>query len=290
MLIITMLRSLGIQANPALIRTWRLGDIDRQLPGSQFNHAVVHLPQQNGVTRGRFMDATAEYLDRDNLRIDIQGTDALVIDDKNWAWITVPERPASDEFTTVDLRHDGGRTWQADLLYRGHAAGMIRRVGDGEKQRFIMQSLATALFWPGTELVSGRVDERDGRLRIRLQLKAPNEVINDQGLVELPLLIKSIWIAQFAQSERKLPLRLSTSRSITLNIQSKTGDLSLKTPIESTDKDHRVRWACSQGQCSFESRIEPLVITPKRYAPLGVKLRRFQARVTGQELQLKPRI
>jgi len=290
MLIISMLRSLGIQAELALIRTWRLGDIDRSLPGSQFNHAVVYLPQQAGVAKARFMDATAEYLDRDNLRIDIQGTDALVIDDKDWKWITVPQRPAAEELTRIELEHQGERLWKAKMVYRGHTAGMIRRVGKGDKQRFLMQNVVTGAFWPGSELVEGRVEEIDERLHLNLTLRAPAQLLKRDGAIDLPLVIKRVWAQRFAQSERKLPLRISSSRSTDVVVSSRVGAFERSAPLRSASDLHQGSWSCSEGKCSFSMRIVPLVIPAQAYLSLGQSLRDFQTQLADQKIRLKQRI
>jgi hypothetical protein len=290
MLIVTMLTSLGIQAHPALIRTWSLGGLDRKLPGSQFNHAVVYLPVQNGLETARFLDSTAEYLDRDNLRIDIQGTDALIITPKAWSFVTVPPRPADHEYLRVKLRHNGARSWSAQLRYRGQTAGTIRRIGDGEKQRFLMQSLATGLFWPGTELTNGKVTQANGRLVVELELNAPLSVLKRDGSVELPLTLNQVWLHPFLQSERKLPLRIGGHRSLQVEVRSSLGSMSIAKPIKSEDEMHRLSWTCEKGVCSFISVVEPLIIKAKDYASLAAAMRDFQAAMKDQKMLLKPRI
>jgi hypothetical protein len=290
MLIVTMLASLGIEAHPSLIRTWSLGGVDRKLPGSQFNHAVVYLPSQKGVGVARFLDSTAEYLDRDNLRLDIQGTDALVITPKAWSFVTVPQRPADHEYLRVKLRHNGAHSWSAELRYRGHTAGTIRRIGDGEKQRFLMESLATGLFWPGTELTGGKVAQENGRLLIKLDLKAPRSVLKRDGSLELPMTVNRVWLHPFLQNERKLPLRIGGHRSLQVEVSSAEGDLSISRAMQSADAMHRLSWSCDKGVCSFASVVKALIIEAEDYSGLAAAMRSFQAGVNDQKLLLKPRI
>ena len=290
MLIITMLRSLGIKAEPALIRTWRLGDIDRSLPGSQFNHAVVYLPEQAGLPAARFLDATAEYLDRDNLRIDVQGTDALVIEDDSWRWVTVPERPSYEEMTQVELEYEGDHIWNATMRYRGHTAGMIRRVGKGDKQRFLLQNIATGALWPGSQVLEGRVDEVDQRLRLSLKIKTPEQAVRPDGSIDLPLIVKRVWMQRFAQSERQLPLRLSSSRDLRVVIRSRASSFQADKGMETRSEHHAGRWSCEERQCVFEMSIKPLIIAPEIYDTLGKALRSFHNELADRKIRPKQRI
>ncbi len=132
-LIIAMLRRLGYKANLALVRTQRAGKVRASVPSQQFNHAVVYLPPQPGIKEkeGRFMDATAENLDIDVLRHDIQGTLSLVLFSGGYRMIRIPfqapEKNVSEARLVLHLGRDG--TGKVDLHWtiKGRMAGALRK-------------------------------------------------------------------------------------------------------------------------------------------------------------------
>ena len=176
------------------------------------------------------------------------------------------------------------------MIYRGHTAGMIRRVGKGDKQRFLMQNIVTGAFWPGSELVDGQVDEVGQRLQLTLTLRAPTQTVKLDGSIDLPLVVKRFWLRQFNQSERKLPLRLSSSRSTEVIIRSQRGDFIPSKRLQSASKLHSGSWSCTEQECRFSMIIKPLIIRAKDYAPLGQELRSFQTQLADEKLKLKQKI
>ena len=132
-LIIAMLRQLGIKANLALVRTRGVGHVRPEVPSQQFNHAVVYLPPQPGLgaAKGRFLDATAENLDIDALRHDIQGTLSLVLFPDAFRLIRIPyqapERTHGKMQLELTLAPDGSGTVAAHWTARGRLAGSLRK-------------------------------------------------------------------------------------------------------------------------------------------------------------------
>jgi hypothetical protein len=90
-----------------------LGQINRDVPYSLFNHAIVYVPAQKDLAEGRFFDATSDALDVDVIRHDDPGTTALVFDFKQMKtrWIPIPFQAPDmnrwDETITVDIAKDG---------------------------------------------------------------------------------------------------------------------------------------------------------------------------------------
>ena len=91
-LFITLARFAGVDAQFAILRTRSRGPLSRDVPMQQFNHAIVYVPEQDGIRAGRFYDPTADALEVDTLPNDDTGTTALVFDTKTekHRWIEIP--------------------------------------------------------------------------------------------------------------------------------------------------------------------------------------------------------
>ena len=132
-LIIAMLRRLGYKANLALVRTRRAGKVRAKVPSQQFNHAVVYMPPQPGIKEkaGRFLDATAENLDIDVLRHDIQGTLSLVLFADGYRLIPIPyqapEKNLSEARLVLHLAKDGTGLVELRWTIKGYMAGSLRK-------------------------------------------------------------------------------------------------------------------------------------------------------------------
>jgi len=132
-LIIALMRRLGYKANLALVRTRASGEVQSEIPSQQFNHAVIYLPPQPGLSskEGRFLDATAENLDIDALRPDIQGTLSLVLFSDAFRLIRIPFQEPEKNINrmTVGLRLKGDGSGQVglDWLMKGFTAGALRK-------------------------------------------------------------------------------------------------------------------------------------------------------------------
>lgn len=117
-LAIAMLKVLGIDAYPALLRTFPLGEVDPEVPAYDFNHAIVYIPHHSGdlwidpTTKSRFPNLA--WHDRDRL--------ALIIDDKNGKFQKTPRMTAKDNLghMTHVYRYEEGRlTLNIQITGRG---------------------------------------------------------------------------------------------------------------------------------------------------------------------------
>jgi len=75
-LLIAMLRSVGLTGFPVLIRTRDMGAMDKDFPSTAFNHAIVAIPQGEGLL---FLDPTSESTPLGELPWQDQGALVLVI-------------------------------------------------------------------------------------------------------------------------------------------------------------------------------------------------------------------
>ncbi|MCI0409983.1 MAG: hypothetical protein L0191_15735, partial [Acidobacteria bacterium] len=85
-LLIAMLRSVGLTGFPVLIRTRDMGAMDKEFPSTAFNHAIVAIPQSDGLL---FLDPTSESTPLGELPWQDQGALVLVIRDDGDAEVTV---------------------------------------------------------------------------------------------------------------------------------------------------------------------------------------------------------
>ncbi|HMD33155.1 MAG TPA: DUF3857 domain-containing protein, partial [Candidatus Acidoferrales bacterium] len=85
--LVSLLKAVGIPAQLALLSTRGSDDVNPDLPGlGLFDHAIVYLPG----APGRFIDATAEYLDPGSLPWMDQGRLALVVDPGTTSLLRIP--------------------------------------------------------------------------------------------------------------------------------------------------------------------------------------------------------
>ena len=105
-LLISLGREAGLTLQYALLRTRPAGEVDREVPNQQFNHAIVYVPKQEGFPQPFFVDATTDGLDVGSLRADDQGAWSLVLDPlkkEGYAFIQIPLRPADEQYARSQL-------------------------------------------------------------------------------------------------------------------------------------------------------------------------------------------
>ncbi len=289
MLIIVLLRALGIQAEPVLVRTWSLGEVDTKLPSSQFNHMIAWLPPQDGVPDGRFLDATAEYLDLDNLRHDVQGTLGLIVTSDAWRFQRIPERPAEQEYMRGDLIHLGDARWEVRLESRGHAASTLRRAGKGERQAKTFEAIAASSLWPGSIVESAQmVENQEDRLEVRMVIKVPDQVLSSSGRLALPIVALDGWKRLFSRPSRHYPLMVAGFRWLRLELSSQAGPLKLTGDhVVVKGPSYEGQFNCQDdGRCVLEEQIKRVVVPPSDYTELARHHSAFRQAMVQGELRL----
>ncbi len=152
-LMILLARELGIELRFAILRTTGAGEVRREVPNQQFNHAIVYVPAQEGVAEGYFMDPTTDGLDMGNLRADDQGATALVLDPDSgeWAFHDIPWQPPEMTYyrceIAVSVTGEETATADTDCRIRGTVASMFRRaMRNEERATQVRQNVAHAMF------------------------------------------------------------------------------------------------------------------------------------------------
>jgi uncharacterized protein DUF3857/transglutaminase superfamily protein len=112
-LLIAMLRSVGLTGFPVLIRTRDMGVMDKDFPSTAFNHAIVAIPQSDGLL---FLDPTSESTPLGELPWQDQGALVLVIRDDGDAVVTVTPLSQPDQ-------NRRNRVMEARLALNGDLSG-----------------------------------------------------------------------------------------------------------------------------------------------------------------------
>lgn len=147
-LMIALLRQAGIDADIALVRTRRLGDIDqRAVSIALFNHAIVYVPKWD-----LWLDGTAEYAGSRELPLDDQGALALVVALDGSASLrriplTKPEDNYTDRVVSARVQTDGTIVFTGTAYTRGEDAPGLRRDFEiAERQRDLFRNSLAEVF------------------------------------------------------------------------------------------------------------------------------------------------
>jgi tetratricopeptide (TPR) repeat protein len=101
-LLVAMLRAEGIDADMALLNTGPGRDVEPDLPGMQFDHAIVYVPAAQG-SDALWIDATAEYFEVGTLPKMDEGRQALIIAEGTTG-LTMTPTPKPDDDRLTELR------------------------------------------------------------------------------------------------------------------------------------------------------------------------------------------
>ena len=220
-LFIALARQVGLHAEFAALRTRQVGTLKVSVPVTWYNHAIVYLPAQKGITKGRFIDLTADDLGSNYLPFSDQGEEAMVIDPGKvgYRFVTTPYSPDGDDQTltrsVVALQEDGSANAKIEITAQGLAAMGYRNVyRNPTSRRQVLDFVAGRWLFeggvpkPGATRIHG-LDDLDAPLRLELDVVAP-EALRRSGDA---LLLKPGGFPQTdlysSQASRKLPLVLN---------------------------------------------------------------------------------
>ena len=198
-LLVALLRAVGIEAWPALVRPDGPGIFGESHPTpAQFTHVLVFVPDPAGDF---WLDATARLGTVDAVPAVLRGRTALVVDDRRGRVIRIPDgeprRSRLDEWVNLTLTPTGGGTLTKRVVTTGDVAAEVRQrlLGLPDAERTTMLR-APGLFlggahrpdvvaWSGLAdaagplSLSGELSSRDlvglrtdGALTVRLELDA----------------------------------------------------------------------------------------------------------------------
>jgi transglutaminase-like putative cysteine protease len=158
-LMIAMLRAAGIDAELALVRTRKLGDVnDRATTLAVFNHALAYIPKYN-----LWLDGTAEYAGSRELPLDDQGAMALTVNLNGNAMlrrvpVTLPMQNYTHRVVQANVQTDGKIVFHGSAYTRGEDAPGLRREYElAERQRDTVRA-NLAQVYPSVKVQTVHVD------------------------------------------------------------------------------------------------------------------------------------
>jgi len=104
-LAITMLRKLGVKADPALVITRSRGIPDMSITSVSFDHMIVHIPAQQGLSE-MWMDTSGDKGLFPGFSIGLEGQPSLVVNDNTENIVTIPGLTNDIHFAHLDLTFD----------------------------------------------------------------------------------------------------------------------------------------------------------------------------------------
>ncbi|HWR16444.1 MAG TPA: DUF3857 domain-containing protein [Terriglobales bacterium] len=159
-LMIAMMRAVGVDAEMALVRTRKLGDVDERATAlSVFNHAVAYIPKYD-----LWLDGTAEYAgSRGELPLDDQGAMALTVNLNGNSTlrripVTLPMQNYTHRVVRADIQDDGNILFRGSAYTRGEdAPGLRREYEIADRQRDTVRA-NLAQVYPSVQVDSVHVD------------------------------------------------------------------------------------------------------------------------------------
>jgi tetratricopeptide (TPR) repeat protein len=215
----TLAREAGVQTRYALVRTRDAGKVRRELPQQQFNHVIVYVPPQEGVTE-RCFDPTADALDVGTVRSDDVGTTSFVVDldTKTWEWRDIPYQSTDAQrmevALAVELQPDGSGSAQLDSKMVGDWASAWRRLARNPESFSRALQQRAASFFRGAEVQAGArapvPDDVRSPAALAFSVKGPSLARAEGTQVRLQLPADVDPAAPFRMTERRHPLVLRT--------------------------------------------------------------------------------
>jgi transglutaminase-like putative cysteine protease/tetratricopeptide (TPR) repeat protein len=227
-LLIQLARLAGLRLQFALLRTTNVGQVQRDIPNQQFNHAIVYVPEQPGIDEPFFLDPTTDGLDMGNLRGDDQGALALVMDAEgtSYRFVPIPYQAAELEYENHQLRVQIKSPTEASavdkLTLRGSDASQLRQLlRNPEVANKALQGLAAALF-TGATLQHRSAEHPEDlwhplELELELDVASAIQSQNETWRLPMPALLPGMRASTLAT--RHTPVRFGPSTSTSVHTE-----------------------------------------------------------------------
>ena len=249
LLMVTLLRSLGVEAHLALVRTFPYGAISDPPPSiSLFDHAIVRIPGPD-----IWFDPTARYLGTGGLPWQNQGAQVLVLDDDP-ALETIPVAPAAENRSEVRLVLQDGdaglRVSGAARFTGAQARSNYEVVQDPAEWEARVERFLTGLL-PGFRLIDAPWEVRDAAPpTLRLEVDGIVEADGAGAISVLGGLRFQPRLASLAQRTEDLLLRYPFEEHIVL--QTDTPSLVFDGPATATGEGPGCRWSLTANPGRIE--------------------------------------
>ncbi|MCD6086967.1 MAG: DUF3857 and transglutaminase domain-containing protein [Candidatus Hydrothermae bacterium] len=220
-LLVNLLRSEGIEAYPALVRTRDEGLLDETIPSLQFNHAIV-----KAVIGGKsyFLDPVYEFLPFGSLMPNCYGVRAFVVGagERYFEDITVP--PAFYNALKVVLvgavNDDGSLKGKMKMQFSGYQAVLSRSLLSrlSEEERFKNFEALLKSYRPEANISNfelSNLGDLDSSLTLIFDIDIGNYAKVAGEYIFVPTSPIPSDIPSFSESERKYPVYLDFPFTVT---------------------------------------------------------------------------
>jgi tetratricopeptide (TPR) repeat protein len=211
-LVVTMLRALGIDAIPVVVRTSNKGDIETT-PASlaPFDHMIAYVPSLDW-----YLDGTAEYSGALELPAMDRGALALRVEEGTAKLVHLPDPPASASVSAyrVDatVAPDGRAVvdWRASVEGVGAPEWRARFHAQATRRQRVDQMFASLL--PGSEVTafdSSNLEDVEEPVRLHAHGRVPQFARIEGDLLSIPVGRSEHMVRDYAPTaERKLDVRV----------------------------------------------------------------------------------
>jgi tetratricopeptide (TPR) repeat protein/transglutaminase-like putative cysteine protease len=222
-LLIRLAQLIGLHLDFALLRTTDAGEVRRDIPNQQFNHAIVYVPEKAGLGAPFFLDPTTDGLDMGNLRADDQGAFSLVLDPEtsDYRFVEIPHQDAELDFDhhhlAIQIKSPTEASAVDDITLRGTNAAALRRLlrnrGVAEK---VLQNLASGLF-TGAVLKENKAEHADDlwhplELGLTLDVSGAIQTQGESWRLPLPAFLPDLRASTLVT--RRTPVRFGPFASV----------------------------------------------------------------------------
>lgn len=203
-LLISLLRSLQINAKPVLLLTTDEGKVYPHFPSWDFNHMIVKVKSDNG--RAYWLDPTVRYCRLREIPYPDQGAHGLVLNDNNTSQLeTIPSSNYKDNIEAIDMNVDLKNASDAEfhikISYKGEY-NFEHRYSFSRKTPVQMMKYCKSLVADDylnaevTHYSVSNLDSVDSPLTLSFDLKVPNAISKQGNLVFLnidPFKLSDNW-------------------------------------------------------------------------------------------------
>ena len=163
-LMIAMLKVVGIQAYPALIRTRNRGVLIREFPANQFNHCITCVPLEEDTI---WLECTQDFLPAGELPALDEGCDVLVVRGHTGKIVRTPQSSHDDNLQTSRIEGRltslGTLEFSGKILVTGNISaawrGRLNHRKPEDRKRWLERLLGGYL--PGLNLTTLNIDHLD---------------------------------------------------------------------------------------------------------------------------------
>ena len=215
---VVLLRALGIEAYPALVKTKEAGCFSKSIVQMNFNHMVAYVIDENG--NEYWLDATGNSCPINEVYTSIEGVEALVIrNDGSSFFKKIPASKSSDNAITrnivMNIEKNGSVTGHTHLLFEGNENLYYRSTFTGATEKDFFRFMESYLNQevPGIQINNLKHDDFkkiDNQFKVDFEFKLEKYGIKTGNFFSFRMFLLKFtnFSHQFHDEKRKYPIVL----------------------------------------------------------------------------------